>query len=56
MLLDVWDSFEMMFLRLKGLHGRYKFKSQALLMDALTHASYLEHNNEALNVLGVRVL
>jgi len=46
----------MMLLRLKGLHGRYKFKPQVLLMDVLTHASYSEHNNEALNVLGVRVL
>jgi hypothetical protein len=56
MLLDVWDSFEMMLLRLKGLHGRYKFKSQVLFMDALTRASYSEHNNEALNVLGVKIL
>ncbi|CAM6037203.1 unnamed protein product [Sphagnum compactum] len=34
----------------------YKFKSQALLMDALTHVSYSKHNNEAFNVLRVRVL
>jgi dsRNA-specific ribonuclease len=46
----------MMFLKLKGFHDRYKLKSQPLLMDALTHASYSKHNNEALNVLGVRVL
>ncbi len=48
MLLDVWPSFEMMLLRVKVLHARYKFKSQAMLMVALTHASYWEHNNEAL--------
>jgi len=34
----------------------YKFKNVQLLMDALTHASFSEANNDVLNILGSKVV
>lgn len=36
--------------------GRYRFRSVNLLLDALTHSSFSDANNELLHVLGAKVM